>query len=163
MKAAEAKAAEAAKASAEATKVAEEKADAATKAAEAKTDEAAKAAEAKADEAAKAAKEAGEKILGLEKAQTISFGGVTKNTKQGTARLGVVVPVPGPLKLSGPGVKTVSSSPTGPGEVQLLVTAKGSALKTLKSKGKVTVKVTVTLSGSSGTKTKTTSVTLVKK
>jgi hypothetical protein len=88
---------------------------------------------------------------------------VTKNTKQGTARLGVVVPAPGPLKVSGPGIKSVSGNPTGPGEVQVLITAKGSALKTLKSKGKVTVKVTASLSTSSGTKTKTISVTLVKK
>jgi large repetitive protein len=152
VKAAEAKSAEAAKASAEATKAAEEKADAATKAAEAKT-----------AEAAKAAKEANEAITALVKAQPITFGTVTKNTKQGTARLGVVVPAPGPLKVSGPDIRPVSGNPTGPGEVQVLITAKGSALKTLKSKGKVTVKVTVSLSTSSGTKTKTTSVTLVKK
>jgi hypothetical protein len=150
VKAAEAKSAEAAKASAEATKAAEEKADAATKAAEAKT-----------AEAAKAAKEANEAITALVKAQPITFGTVTKNTKQGTARLGVVVPAPGPLKVSGPDIRPVSGNPTGPGEVQVLITAKGSALKTLKSKGKVTVKVTVSLSTSSGTKTKTTSVTLV--
>jgi large repetitive protein len=147
----------------EATKAAEASASAATKAAEEKADAAVKAAEVKADEAAKAAKEANEKILALEKAETISFGGVTKNTKQGTARLGVVVPAPGPLKVSGPDIRPVSGNPTGPGEVQVLITAKGSALKTLKSKGKVTVKVTVSLSTSSGTKTKTTSVTLVKK
>jgi hypothetical protein len=152
VKAAEAKSAEAAKAAAEATKVAEEKADAATKAAEAKT-----------AEAAKAAKEATERIAALEKAQPITFGTVTKNTKQGTARLGVVVPIPGPLTVSGPDIKSVSGNPTGPGELQVLITAKGSALKTLKSKGKVTVKVTVSLSTSSGTKTKTTSVMLVKK
>ena len=82
---------------------------------------------------------------------------------EGTARLGVVVPAPGPLKVSGPDIKPVSGNPTGPGEVQVLITAKGSALKTLKSKGKVTVKVTASLSTSSGTKTKTISVTLVKK
>ncbi|HVW47808.1 MAG TPA: Ig-like domain-containing protein [Solirubrobacterales bacterium] len=145
-KAAEKKAAE------DAVKAAEERADAATKAAEAKT-----------DEAAKAAKEANERIAKLEKAEQITFGAVTKNTKRGTARLGVVVPVPGPLKLTGPGVRTVTGNPTGPGEVQLLVTAKGAALKALNKKGKVTVTVKVTLNGSSGTKTRTTTVTLVKK
>jgi hypothetical protein len=161
--AAEAQVKEAVVAAEVATKAAEASASAATKAAEEKADAAVKAAEVKADEAAKAAKEANEKILALEKAETISFGGVTKNTKQGTARLGVVVPAPGPLKVSGPDIRPVSGNPTGPGEVQVLITAKGSALKTLKSKGKVTVKVTVSLSTSSGTKTKTTSVTLVKK
>jgi hypothetical protein len=161
--AAEAQVKEAVVAAEVATKAAEASASAATKAAEEKADAAVKAAEVKADEAAKAAKEANEKILALEKAETISFGGVTKNTKQGTARLGVVVPAPGPLKVSGPDIRPVSGNPTGPGEVQVLITAKGSALKTLKSKGKVTVKVTVSLSTSSGTKTKTTSVMLVKK
>ncbi|HEY0277497.1 MAG TPA: Ig-like domain-containing protein [Solirubrobacterales bacterium] len=161
--AAEAQVKEAVAAAEAATKAAEASASAATKAAEEKADAAVKAAEAKADEAAKAAKEANEKIAGLEKAQTISFSGVTKNTKQGTARLGVSVPTGGPLKVSGPGIKTVTTTETGPGEAEVLITAKGSALKTLKSKGKVTVKVTVTLGSPSGTKTKATTVTLVKK
>jgi hypothetical protein len=157
-----------------ATKAAEEKADAAVKAAEAKAAEAAKAAEIKNEEAAKAAKEAteaaakaakeaNERIAALEKAAQITFGPAIKNTKKGTARLGVDVPAPGPLVISGPGIVKVSGNPTGPGEVQVLITAKGSALKTLSKKGKVTVKVTATLSTSSGTKTKSTAITLVKK
>ena len=133
-----------------ATKAAEASASAATKAAEEKADAAVKAAEAKADEAAERPRKPTEKIVALEKAQPISFGTVTKNTKQGTARLGVVVPAPGPLKVSGPGISPVSGNPTGPGEVQVLITAKGSALKTLKSKGKVTVKVTVSLAPPAG-------------
>ncbi len=132
-------------------------------AAEEKADAAVKAAEVKVEEAAKAAKEANERIAALEKAAQITFGPAVKNTKKGTARLGVDVPAPGPLVISGPGIEKVSGNPTGPGEVQVLITAKGSALKTLDKKGKVTVKVTATLSTSSGTKTKTTAITLVKK
>jgi hypothetical protein len=73
------------------------------------------------------------------------------------------VPWPGQLVISGPDIKKVSGHPTGPGEVQVLITAKGSALKTLNKTGKVTVKVTAKLSGSEGTKEATTEVTLVKK
>lgn len=67
------------------------------------------------------------------------------NKKKGTARLGVIVPAPGQLTVSGPGIKKVSGHPTGPGEVQVLIAAKGKALRTLKKKGKVTVKVTIKL------------------
>jgi hypothetical protein len=125
-----------------AVKAAEEKAEAASK---------------EAADAKKAAEEA------AEKAAQITFGALSKNTKKGTASLGVVVPAPGPLVVSGADIKKVTGNPTGPGEVQILIAAKGSALKTLKAKGKVTVLVEATLSASSGTKRETTSVTLVKK
>ncbi len=161
--AAEAQLKEAVAAAEAATKAAEESASAATKAAEEKADAAVKAAEVKVEEAAKAAKEANERILALEKAQPISFGPALRNTKKGTARLGVDVPAPGALVISGPGIEKVTGNPTGPGEVQVLITAKGSALKTLDKKGKVKVKVTATLTTSSGTKTKATAITLVKK
>ena len=65
--------------------------------------------------------------------------------------------------VTGPGIKKVSGQPTAPGEVQVLITAKGKALKTLKKKGKVTVKVKITFTGPDGTKKTTTTVTLVKK
>jgi hypothetical protein len=57
----------------------------------------------------------------------------------------------------------VSGSATGPGEIQVLIAAKGDALKTLSKKGKVKVEVNVKLSGPSGVKEATTTVTLVKK
>ena len=97
------------------------------------------------------------------KGSSISVGKVTNDTKKGTARLGIEVPQPGSLVVSGPGIKKVSGHPTGPGEVQVLIKAKGKALKALKQKGKVTVEVTIKLSGPNGTGETTTKVTLVKK
>jgi hypothetical protein len=139
-----------------ARKAAAESASADAKAAAEKSAAEVKAAEAKVAKAEKELEEA-------EKAAPVSTGKVTGNTKKGTARLGVVVPAPGRLTISGPGIKQVSGHPTGPGEVQILIAAKGSALKTLNKKGKVTVKVTVKLSTKSGTKSTTTTVTLVRK
>ena len=78
-------------------------------------------------------------------------------------RLSIKVPRPGPLVVSGPDIKKVKANPTGPGEVQILIKAKGEALKTLKEKGKVTVEVTIKLSGPNGPDETTTKVTLVKK
>jgi Bacterial Ig domain len=139
-----------------AAKAAAESSSAAAKAAEEKADAELKAAEAKLATAERELKEA-------EQATKVSFGKVTPNTKTGTARLGVVVPAPGALTVGGPGIKKVSGHPTGPGEVQVLIAAKGAALKTLEKKGKVTVKVTVKLAAPSGTKSATTTVTLMKK
>jgi hypothetical protein len=90
-------------------------------------------------------------------------GKLVKNTKNGTARLGVTVSAPGSLTISGPDIVKVSGHPTTPGEVQVLVKAKGSALKTLTEKGKVSVKVTITFTADGKTTTKTTTVALVKK
>jgi large repetitive protein len=156
LKEATANAEAAAKAAAEAASAASDSASATAKAAAEKAEADLKAAEAR---VAKAEKELAE----AEKAAPVSVGKTTSNTKKGTARLGVVVPGPGQLTISGPGIKKVSGHPTGPGEVQVLIAAKGSALKTLNKKGKVTVRVTVGLSTSSGTKSATTTVTLVKK
>jgi flagellar biosynthesis GTPase FlhF len=168
------KAAEEVKAAGEAMKAAEREAAekiAASEAAAAKAaeDAAAKAAQevkAAEDKLAAAEKEVTEAKKALEaasKSAPISFGKVVKDTKKGTARLGVVVPAPGQLVVSGPGIKKVSGNPTGPGEVQVLITAKGSALKTLNKKGKVELTVEVKLSGTNGVKEATTTVTLVKK
>jgi hypothetical protein len=140
-----------------AAKEAEERA-AATKASEA----ALKAAEEKAEAASKEAKEA--KELAEAAKSPVSTGKVTKDTSKGTARLGVVIPSPGSLVITGPGIKTVSGHATAPGQVQVLIAAKGEALKTLQAKGSVTVKVTITFTGPDGKKQKaTTTVTLVKK
>jgi hypothetical protein len=88
---------------------------------------------------------------------------VIKNTKKGTARLGVTVSGPGSLVITGPDIVKVSGHPTGPGEVQVLVKPKGKALTTLNQKGKVSVKVTITFTADGKTTTKTTTVALVKK
>jgi hypothetical protein len=168
--AAEVKLAEAIAAAEAAVKSASEEATTATKAAEEKADAAVKAAEAKTEKAAeelKAAKEVVKEVVKeITKATSgpsISTGKVIKNTKMGTARLGVTVSAPGSLVLSGPDIVKVSGHPTGPGPVQVLVKAKGKALKTLNTEGKVSVKVTVTLTAEGKKATKTTMVTLVKK
>jgi hypothetical protein len=151
-------------AAAEATaKAAEESSAKASAESAAKAAEAVKAAEEKAAAATKEAAEAKKKAEAAEQAVSITFGKLIKNTTKGTARLGVVVPMPGPLVISGPDIKKVTGNPTGPGEIQVLIEAKGSALKTLNKKGKVTVTVTVNLSGPNGPKTATAKVTLVKK
>jgi hypothetical protein len=146
--------------------IAKEAAEAAAKEA-AEKDAATKAGEAALTEAQKEAKEAKEKAEAAEKSLAENGnpkpGKVVKNTKKGTVRLGITVPRPGPLVVSGPGIKKVKANPTGPGEVQILIKAKGEALKTLKEKGKVTVAVTIKLSGPNGPDETTTKVTLIKK
>jgi hypothetical protein len=133
----------------------------------AEMDAATKAGEAALTEAQKEAKEAKEKAEAAEKSLAENGnpkpGKVLKNTKKGTVRLGITVPRPGPLVISGPGIKKVKAKPTGPGEIQVLIQAKGKALKTLNEKGKVTVEVTIKLSGPNGPDETTTKITLVKK
>jgi hypothetical protein len=136
-----------------AAKAAQENATAATKAAEEKAAAAVRAAEEKAAAAVKAAEEKA----------PVSTGRVSKDKAKGTARLGVVVPTPGKLVASGPGIQTVSGNPTAPGEVQILIKAKGKALKTLDKKGTVSVTVKVAFTGPSGSSQATTTVVLVKK
>lgn len=135
----------------EAKKVAAEEA-AAKKASE----EAVKAAEAKAQEAK-------EKAEAAEKSLPPSTGKAVRNAKKGTARLKVTVPSPGSLVVSGPEIVKVSGNPTAPGTVEVLIKAKGDALKALRKRGKVTVEVDVEFTGTAGTKEATTMVTLIKK
>ncbi len=140
--------------------------EATEKAAEKKASEdAVKSAESKAEAAQKEAKEAKEAAEAAKLAATpISTGKAVKNTKKGTVRLTVTVPTPGQLVVTGPDIVKVSGHATAPGNVQVLIKAKGSALKTLKKKGKVTVQVKITFTGPGGTKKTTTeTVTLVKK
>ncbi|HEY2477934.1 MAG TPA: Ig-like domain-containing protein [Solirubrobacterales bacterium] len=147
-----------------ATKAAAEKAEADRKAAEAKAEGDVKSAEAKAEAAEKEAKAAKEEAENAKLAsQPLSTGKTVKDTKKGTARLTVTVPTPGSLVVIGAGVTKVSGNPTAPGPVEVLIKAKGRALKTLDAKGKVTVKVSITLTGPDGTKQATATVTLVKK
>jgi hypothetical protein len=146
---AEAKAAEEKKASEDARKSAEDKATAAEGKATA------------AEKEAKAAKEEAEAAKLA--AKPLPIGKVVKNTKKGTARLTVTVPTPGSIVVTGPDIKKVSGHATAPGPLQVLIAAKGKALKTLEAKGKVTVKVKIAFTGPDGTKHATTTVTLVKK
>jgi hypothetical protein len=129
------------------------------------SEDALKAAESKAEAAQKEAKEAKEEAAAAKLAATpISTGKAVKNTKKGTVRLTVTVPTPGALVVTGPDIVKVTGRATAPGNVQVLIKAKGKALKTLKAKGKVTVSVKVTFTGPGGTKKTTTeTVTLVKK
>lgn len=120
------------------------------------SEDAMKAAEKKAEEAQKEAKEAKASL-------PPSTGKAIKDTKKGTARLKVTVPSPGALVISGPEIRKVSGNPTTPGTVEVLIKAKGKALKTLNRKGKVTVEVDIEFTGTAGTKEATTMVTLVKK
>jgi hypothetical protein len=146
-----------------AAKAASESASTAAKAAAESANAALKAAEVQTEKAAAELKAAKEALKEAEQAPSIANGKVAKNTKKGTARLGVTVSGPGSLVISGPDIVKVSGHPTGPGEVQVLVKAKGKALTTLNQTGKVSVKVTITFTAHGKKTTKTTTVALVKK
>ncbi len=77
----------------------------------------------------------------------LSTGKVATNTTAGTARLTVTVPTPGSSVVTGAGVKPVSGHATGPRPIQILIAAKGKALKTLQAKGKVTVTAKIAFTG----------------
>jgi large repetitive protein len=77
-------------------------------------------------------------------------GKLVKNKSKGTALLTVKVPSPGQLAITGAGIKKVSGNPTAPGNVQVLIVAKGKALKTLNKTGSVTVKVKISFTGADG-------------
>jgi hypothetical protein len=76
------------------------------------------------------------------------FGKVKRNKKKGTAKLAVILPGPGKLKLSGKGV--VGRSLSGKGTVKLLIKAKGKKKRTLERTGKVKVKAKVTFTPTGG-------------
>jgi hypothetical protein len=129
------------------------------------SEDAVKAAESKADAAQKEAKEAKEAAEAAKLAATpISTGKAAKNKKKGTVRLTVVMPTPGSFSVFGPDIVKVAGNATAPGKIQVLIKAKGKALKTLKKKGKVTVLVKIKFTGADGIKKSATeTVTLVKK
>jgi hypothetical protein len=85
---------------------------------------------------------------------TFTFGGTTRNKKQGTATLKVNVPNPGELTGSGKDVKVagaavISKTVTAPGDVKLTIRAKGKKKRKLNATGAVTVtpKITYTPTG----------------
>jgi hypothetical protein len=85
------------------------------------------------------------------------FVRVKRNRKKGTARLTVNVPNPGELVLSGKGVKRAGASGAiaakrvpAPGEVELLIKAKGKKKRKLNETGKVKVKPNVTYTPTGG-------------
>ncbi|HEX2393178.1 MAG TPA: Ig-like domain-containing protein [Solirubrobacterales bacterium] len=112
-----------------------------------------------------AAREAKEKAEALGKrTEAPSTGRVLTDRRKGSARLTVTVSSPGQLVVSGPGIRTVSGSPAAPGGVQVVIEAKGRALRTLSQKGRVAVTVKVSFTGPDGkTAATTTTVVLVKR
>ena len=80
------------------------------------------------------------------------FGKVKLNKKKGTATVAVIVPGPGSMRLVGSKkVKKASKTAKLAGTVKLLLKAKGKALSTLKSSGKVKVKAKFTFAPTGGT------------
>jgi hypothetical protein len=88
------------------------------------------------------------------------FGHLTRNKKKGTAKLTVVVPGPGTLKLTGMGLvkqrparraRVPGRAVAAAGRVKLLVKAKGRKRKKLNRTGRVKVKAKVTYKPSGGT------------
>jgi len=72
----------------------------------------------------------------VQPANTVRFASIVRNRKKGTARVLVTVPNAGTLTYSGPGV-TATGPPSldAPGEVRLLVKARGKKRRRLKAKG----------------------------
>jgi hypothetical protein len=90
-------------------------------------------------------------------APTNSFklGDVDRNKRKGTATVTVNVPNPGELTGSGNGVSTagaalISRAVSAPGEVQLLIQARGKKKTKLNRKGKVKVSPTITYTPTGG-------------
>jgi hypothetical protein len=79
---------------------------------------------------------------------TFTFGKVKRDTKKGTATLILDLPNPGELTISGKGVKAagaaaINKTVTAPGQVKLLIKAKGKQRTTLGATGKVTLRPTI--------------------
>jgi PII-like signaling protein len=79
---------------------------------------------------------------------TISFGGVKKNKKKGTAKLKVNLPVAGKVVCKGKKIKTAVKSRDAAGTVRVLIRAKGKAKTTLNRTGKVKVRFKCTFTPS---------------
>jgi hypothetical protein len=83
-----------------------------------------------------------------------TLGGIQRNKKKGTASLTVSVPYAGDLALSGKGVKAAGATQavavTAPGNVKLLIKAKGKKRKTLNETGKVRVRPNITYTPTGG-------------
>ena len=76
---------------------------------------------------------------------------VKRDTRKGTAKLGVSVPYASKLAATGKGIKRATGSHTGlEGPEKLAIKPKGKLAKTLRRKGKAKVRVTVTMGPSDG-------------
>jgi hypothetical protein len=80
---------------------------------------------------------------------TVSLGSTRRNTRKGTATLTVSVPNPGELVLSGKGVRAAAKSIPAAGQVELVIKARGKAMRKLRESGKakVTPRITYTPTG----------------
>jgi hypothetical protein len=80
---------------------------------------------------------------------TVSLGSTRRNKRKGAATLTVGVPNPGELVLSGKGVRAAAKSIPAAGQAELVIKAKGKAMRQLKQSGKakVTPRVTYTPTG----------------
>lgn len=87
----------------------------------------------------------------IEPTNTVTFGAITRNKKQGTATVAMTVPNAGQLSYSGTGVNVTGPvTVAAPGEVQLAISAIGKKRKKLKRNGKAGVSFTVTFTPTLG-------------
>ncbi len=93
---------------------------------------------------------------GGQPSNVFTLGGTTRNNKKGTATLKATVPNQG-LTGSGKGVKAagakgavISKTVTSPGQVQLLIKAKGTKKRKLNETGKVKLSVAATYTPTGG-------------
>ena len=92
-----------------------------------------------------------------------SFGKLKLNTKSGSATLAITVPDAGKLVVSGPGFSQTKTS-RGRATFTFTISAKGSALATLRRKHKVSITLHVSFTPNGGTKlTRAKSITLTRK
>ena len=73
-----------------------------------------------------------------------TFGKLKRNTKAGTGKLTIDVPVPGKIELAGKNLKKEAKLPALPGDVVIKVVPKGKLAKKLDEKGKAKAKVDAT-------------------
>ena len=78
------------------------------------------------------------------------FGKLSKNRRRGTAKLAVLVPGAGLLKLRGKGARTATRPAAAAGTLSLPVVVKGKATKQLAAKGSTRIRVEVTFTPTGG-------------
>jgi hypothetical protein len=81
---------------------------------------------------------------------SFTLGAITRNKKKGIAFITTTVPNPGALTVSGKGLKGVTKTASGPGDVKLKIKAKGKKEQTLNETGKVKVKPTISYTPTGG-------------
>jgi hypothetical protein len=81
---------------------------------------------------------------------SFTLGAITRNKKKGIAFITATVPNPGGITLSGNGLKGVTKTASGPGDVKLKIKAKGKKEQTLNETGKVKVKPTISYTPTGG-------------